>query len=498
MGRPVTGPMKPTDPLIGPPRGDAETAFAWAVGAGAKRIDQVQAYISEVYALAPLIGLDPAVAVAASGLESGDWGALPGQGGVAWVQRLNPASIGITSNREGDPDIDLGYEWPDGAAAARAQLAHLFAYYYADLPYWDYWNPRVDLVLNGPNAGTVRTIQDLAGKYAMTPDYGQRVADRGNLIYGGFKETPPVAGIAMQTIQVAGLGAVQIPAGITFRQEIIPKSQTNQRPGHAFYGGSASYYTQHETGNPRAGTGAAMHSRYMHQGAIAYDQNGRPYSQQLGYHFTNDDTEIVQMIPVNENAWHAGDSGGNGNFDSIANELCVNEDADKARARWIAEWLCAAITEAMQIAQANIKQHGWWSGKDCPAIIRRENYWTTYLANVARNRTTLREGGTAPEPFAKPVILDLGTWDGTDRTLPDGTVMQACKRTLTARTTTKRYQLAATDAPSIGPDLKKGDQAPILYVFQAQKGGARWAYTEWGTRLRLAHFTPYVTLTPKE
>lgn len=106
--------------------------------------------------------------------------------------------------------------------------------------------------------------------------------------------------------------------------------------------------------------------------------------------------------------------------------------------------------------------------------------------------------GKPPAPTYAPARpIDLGVWDGKDRTLEDGTVMRACKRTITARTRTKRYQYGDPSAPSIGEDLERGQEATIEYVFQAKNKGTRWGYTEWGTRLRLAHFDPYIVISPK-
>ena len=49
--------------------------------------------------------------------------------------------------------------------------------------------------------------------------------------------------------------------------------------------------------------------------------------------FTVDDKEIYQHLPLNENAWHAGDGAeGTGNRESIAIEIAVNEDGDYNKA----------------------------------------------------------------------------------------------------------------------------------------------------------------------
>ena len=44
-----------------------------------------------------------------------------------------------------------------------------------------------------------------------------------------------------------------------------------------------------------------------------------------GYHFAIDDKEIVQGIPENRNAWHAGDGNGGGNRKGIGIEICYSK-----------------------------------------------------------------------------------------------------------------------------------------------------------------------------
>ena len=45
-------------------------------------------------------------------------------------------------------------------------------------------------------------------------------------------------------------------------------------------------------------------------------------NKETSFHFAVDDKEIVQGIPLNRNAWHAGDGNGKGNREGIAIEIC--------------------------------------------------------------------------------------------------------------------------------------------------------------------------------
>ncbi len=42
------------------------------------------------------------------------------------------------------------------------------------------------------------------------------------------------------------------------------------------------------------------------------------------FHIAVDDKEAVQGIPLERNAWHCGDGGGNGNRKSIGVEICYS------------------------------------------------------------------------------------------------------------------------------------------------------------------------------
>lgn len=301
------------------------------------------------------------------------------------------------------------------------------------------------------------------------------------------KETPVSGVTPMKAVRMAGCDVdIMIPVDLEFRTEIIPAHQKNQRPGEPFRGGSVSWYTQHETANFAYGAGAVMHSRYLHQGAGG---------QQLGYHLTVDDKVLIQMVPLNEITWHAGDSGGDGNYDSVSCELCVNIDADILRARRNAEAVCAGVANALVIPQARVVQHNHWSGKNCPMLIRRDGYWTTFLARVA----AYRSGVEPPKKYAEPQKTITKDWDGTDTQIGDTPVF-ALRRQFTAKKATPVHQWAAKEAPATRAALKPGDTFESAYVFQAPTASGTmqwWIYTPWHSRIRAgSNLEPQVTVRP--
>ncbi|MDY7044027.1 N-acetylmuramoyl-L-alanine amidase [Virgibacillus sp. M23] len=152
-------------------------------------------------------------------------------------------------------------------------------------------------------------------------------------------------------------------------QDFIPKSQTNQRPGHSM---KPRYLTVHNTANSSKGANAEMHSRYLHNGA-----GGRV----VVWHYTVDDKEIYQHIPTNENGWHAGDGErGAGNRQSIGIEICENSDGDFNKAIKNAQWLIKKLMKEHNIPIERVVPHKYWSGKNCPHLLL--NMWSTFIDGI--------------------------------------------------------------------------------------------------------------------
>lgn len=149
---------------------------------------------------------------------------------------------------------------------------------------------------------------------------------------------------------------------VPIKQSIVPISE-NVRPGAPLL---PRYITIHNTANTAIGAGAAFHSRYLH--GIAAD-----HSRWASWHFTVDDHEVYQHLPLNEHAWHAGDNEGPGNYSSIAIEIAMNSDGNYARSQENAAYLTAAILHAWHVPYNQIADwvvpHQKWSGKNCPSLI---------------------------------------------------------------------------------------------------------------------------------
>ena len=171
------GLLGPNDALLGPARGAAERVMEAAEEAGAERLPEVRAYVAEVYRLAPLVGLDPAILVAQSAHETGYWRS------AAWAGGLNPAGIGVTGPGVASP------RWASGEEAARAHVVHLYLYAVGEVasghelaPYVAL-DPRYGAAMGAGRAGIARTVADLAGRWATDLEYAAKVARAGNELF---------------------------------------------------------------------------------------------------------------------------------------------------------------------------------------------------------------------------------------------------------------------------------------------------------------------------
>ena len=91
-------------------------------------------------------------------------------------------------------------------------------------------------------------------------------------------------------------------------------------------------------------------------------------NNQVSFHYAIDDKEIVQGIPENRNAWHAGDGNGPGNRKGIGIEICYSKSGGP---RFIQAEKNAAKFIASKLKEKNwgidkVKKHQDFSGKYCP------------------------------------------------------------------------------------------------------------------------------------
>lgn len=139
---------------------------------------------------------------------------------------------------------------------------------------------------------------------------------------------------------------------------------------------------------------------------------------EVSFHFAVDDKEVVQGIPLDRNAWHAGDGGsGTGNRYGIAIEICYSKSGGE-------RFIAAEKLAAKFIAQL-LKERGWgidkvtkhqdYSGKYCPHRTL-DMGWQRFLNMISielgASTTTTPSGTKSIDEIAKEVIN--GKWGNGD------------------------------------------------------------------------------------
>lgn len=237
-------------------------------------------------------------------------------------------------------------------------------------------------------------------------------------------------------------------------EQYIPKGNQN-RPAHPM---SPKYITIHDTGNASKGAGAKNHAIYAGRGV-----------NEVGYHFVVDDKNIYQLLPLNENAWHAGDGGnGTGNRQSIAIEICENPESNRATAEKNAQQLTAYLMKKCGIPLSNVKQHHDWNGKNCPHIIRaRKNGWSDFVAAVKKEYEAL----TSPSP-AKP------STSGSSGKIAVGDIVQFTGGKVYASSTATQAASRRSASKCKVTATAPGAKHPLHCVSQDGKGVYGWVDAE--------------------
>lgn len=154
---------------------------------------------------------------------------------------------------------------------------------------------------------------------------------------------------------------------------------------------ASKYYTQHLPMTPKyitvhnAATSASARTLHAYNKACIESAPDGIKS----WHFSVDEAEVWQALPLNINAWHAGDGNGPGNRQSIGIEITRDMDYDTdlyARAEDLAAHLCAYLLDQFDLPITALKMHQDWSGKYCPHRILERHGWEDFKATVTQYR----------------------------------------------------------------------------------------------------------------
>ena len=144
--------------------------------------------------------------------------------------------------------------------------------------------------------------------------------------------------------------------------------------------------------------------------------------KEVSFHFAVDDTEIVQGIDLNRNAWHAGDGNGKGNREGIAIEICYSKSGG--------ERFRKAQQNAAELAATLLMQYGWgiervtkhrdYAKKDCPHRTLSDYGWQyfldlvkSYMGEPETSEQTIVEtiAQPQPQPQSQTIQVTYQVWD---------------------------------------------------------------------------------------
>ena len=174
----------------------------------------------------------------------------------------------------------------------------------------------------------------------------------------------------------------EIKMSYTFRQNMVSSSKYSIKCPYSM---DPQYITIHNTANSAS---ADAEVRYMISN-----------NNQVSYHVCVDEREVIQAIPFNRNAWHAGDGGsGTGNRKSIGIEIA--RSTGDANLFEQAERNCAAYVAKLLKERGwgidRVKRHKDWSGKNCPHKTM-EKGWQRFL-NMIQAELNKLNGAPKPQP----------------------------------------------------------------------------------------------------
>jgi len=151
----------------------------------------------------------------------------------------------------------------------------------------------------------------------------------------------------------------------------------NRRPGLKL---EPTSITIHNTGNPAS---TARNERKW----LTNTTNTRTAS----YHIVIDEHEAIEVIPLDEVAWHAGDgsSAGSGNRTSIGIEVCESGNYEATIKNTIE--LVAKMLHERNWGVNQLKRHYDWSKKNCPRIMNQDGKWTGWTQFINRVQLKLNE-----------------------------------------------------------------------------------------------------------
>ena len=152
---------------------------------------------------------------------------------------------------------------------------------------------------------------------------------------------------------------------MNYKSKHIPINKA-KRPGTKIV---PEYITIHSTANLKS---TAQNER---------DWLVNPFNNRVAsWHIVVDEKEIIEAIPLNELAYHAGSK--DGNHKSISIEICESGNREKTLKNAVE--ITTKILRERNWGIERLRRHFDWSGKNCPRILNYNNWegWEKFKRDV--------------------------------------------------------------------------------------------------------------------
>lgn len=169
---------------------------------------------------------------------------------------------------------------------------------------------------------------------------------------------------------------------LTIKQNLVAKSKYSIKCPHSM---TPEFIVVHNTSNDAS---AENEIKYM----ITNDN-------QVSFHIAVDDKEAIQGLPLDRNAWAAGDgANGQGNRKGIHIEICYSKSGGSRfnQAEKNAAKLIAKLLHERGWGIEKVKKHQDFSGKYCPHRTL-DIGWASFINMVKDELNALKAPATSPE-----------------------------------------------------------------------------------------------------
>ena len=149
-------------------------------------------------------------------------------------------------------------------------------------------------------------------------------------------------------------------------------------------------------------------------------------NNQVSYHYAVDDKGAYQGIPLDRNAWHAGDGGsGYGNRKTIGIEICYSKSggsrftkSENNAAKLIAQLMVKYGWKESDVGGKRINSHKSRSGKNCPhrTLPHMSAFWKKVKSEYkALTKTSKPKTTTKVSYYSKPNYKGSSLVDGLNK-----------------------------------------------------------------------------------